>query len=64
MRCTEGQTWDVIAFEQLGDCFAMDSLLDANSYYHADVVTFKDGDTLIIPDSVTVETVYIRSPWE
>lgn len=63
MRCTEGQTWDVIAYDQLGDCFAMDSLLDANSYYHTDVVTFSDGDEITIPDSVVVETATISSPW-
>jgi hypothetical protein len=62
-RATEGQTWDVIAYDSIGDEMLMDDLIARNEYSYSDTVTFTDGDVIDIPDVVIREAAVIPSPW-
>lgn len=63
IKCTKGQTWDVLALNHLGDEFRIDELLSENQYFHSDVLTFENGDKISIPERVVEEISIIKSPW-
>lgn len=47
-RTKSGDTWDLIAYEQMGDCGYMDILIDANRA-HVRTGIFSAGTVLTIP---------------
>jgi len=49
-----GDTWDLIAYQQLGSCKYVSILIDANREY-CDTAIFSAGTTLILPE-ITEET--------
>lgn len=58
-----GDTWDSIAYKTVGDEFLCDVICAANSREHEGVVVFDGGETVVIPDTVSVQSSIIKSPW-
>ncbi len=59
----QGDKWDSIAYNQLGDCKYTDILMNANEEYH-DVYIFSSGVVLEIPDVDDVITSDDLPPWK
>lgn len=59
----QGDMWDKIAYDQLGDVEYTDSLINANTAYR-DVYIFSAGIELILPDVEDVKTVADLPPWK
>ena len=58
----QGDTWDSIAFTQMGDCALMDQLMWKNRKY-LDIYLFPAGIVLIIPEPETVVNGSLP-PWK
>lgn len=56
-----GETWDVIAFEQMGDCKYTELLINANRA-HIENFIFSAGVELVIPEIDNTTTVALP-PW-
>lgn len=61
--CSQGDTWDSVAFKAYGDEFLFPQIMEENRDY-ADVVTFEGGEKIDIPDRLVVENSIIATPWE
>lgn len=59
----QGDMWDSIAHEQLGDSKYTDALINANANYRK-VYIFSAGIKLTIPDINTVLTAEDMPPWK
>lgn len=61
---SQGDTWDLIAYKELGSCTRMKELMNANYECRAYTV-FPAGIKLVLPDVDEVETVYLDlPPWK
>ena len=58
----QGDTWDLIAYQQMGSCNYAHELMLANREY-LDYYSFPAGITLQIPDIVPVSTTELP-PWK
>lgn len=58
----QGDTWDIIALEQMGSEIYMDALIEANSKHNTTVI-FSAGITLTIPDT-DIPTATTLPPWK
>lgn len=61
---TNGMTWDVIAYQQIGDEFQMDNIMAANAFELSDVVTFDGGEAITVPSVAVVDSQTIAAPWD
>lgn len=59
----QGDMWDNIAYDQLGDTKYTDALINANLCYH-DVYIFSAGVRLTIPDIEARVTNKDLPPWK
>ena len=57
-----GDTWDLIAFEQLGSCDYVSALIDQNREY-CDTAIFSAGVTLTLPEITENTKVENLPPW-
>lgn len=57
-----GDTWDLIAFRQLGSCQYTELLINANRN-HIDKFIFRAGTELIIPDIEEEQKKISLPPW-
>lgn len=57
-----GDTWDLIAFRQLGSCQYTELLINANRN-HIDKFIFRAGTELIIPDIEKEQKKISLPPW-
>ena len=61
---SQGDTWDLIAFRELGSCSRMRELMNANYEYRAYTV-FPAGIKLVLPDVDEEDAVYLDlPPWK
>lgn len=58
-----GDTWDLIAFEEMGSCRYMDILMNANRE-HVQTAIFPAGVTLVIPLVPKNGRVKSLPPWK
>ena len=56
-----GETWDMIAFREMGSEYYMQDLMDANPKYHG-ISIFEGTETLDIPYVGEDESEY-QAPW-
>lgn len=63
-QCSNGTTWDMAAFATVNDEFSMDEIIQENTYYYSDVITFEGGEVLEIPEIAAVSASTIAAPWE
>jgi phage tail protein X len=61
-RTKSGDTWDLIAFEQLGSCGYVSLLLNANRQY-SDIAIFSAGTILTLPEITENTKVENLPPW-
>lgn len=61
--CSQGDTWDSIAYKAYGDEFLFPQIMESNRQY-ADYVLFDGGEKINIPDRVYVENTLISTPWQ
>lgn len=61
-RTISGDTWDLISYRVYGDCKYTDTLINNNTAY-ADVVVFRAGTILNVPD-IELETPSALPPWK
>lgn len=57
-----GDIWDLIAYEQLGDCKYVNLLMEANPQ-HLDVGVFSAGVVLTLPEITDENKVKNLPPW-
>ncbi len=57
-----GDTWDMIAYEQLGSCDYVNQLMDANLEY-ANVAIFSAGTVLTLPTITESTKTASLPPW-
>lgn len=57
-----GDTWDLIAYEQMGSCDYVAKLMDANRAY-VNTAIFSAGVVLTVPDISADETISTLPPW-
>lgn len=57
------ETWDMVAYNAVGDEFQMDTILRDNSYDYSDVVLFDGGEILNVQSQVVVDASIIKAPW-
>lgn len=57
-----GDMWDSIAKSQMGNEFYANQLIDANFQY-SNIVKFKAGVEVIIPDVIPLESAASLPPW-
>ena len=62
-RTKSGDTWDLIAYEQMGDCGYMDILMDAN-HAHVRTAIFSAGTVLTIPPVLKDSRAKNLPPWK
>lgn len=60
-RTVSGDLWDLISYQQMGDCRHMEKLINANRDKVATFV-FKAGVELNIPEVVTTQVTKLP-PW-
>lgn len=60
---TQGDTWDLIAFKQLGSEYYMTDLIEANPA-HRETVIFTANAQLLIPDVDLSQTPDNLPPWK
>ena len=60
-RPNRGETWDLIAFHEMGSEYYMQDLMDANPKYHG-ISIFDGTETLDIP-YVGEEKSEYQAPW-
>lgn len=60
-RTVSGDLWDLISYQQMGDCRHMEKLINANRDKAATFV-FKAGAELNIPEVVTTQVTKLP-PW-
>ena len=58
----QGDTFDMIAFKQMGSCKYVGVLMEANRNL-IDHFIFSDGEKIIIPDVEDLNVVENRPPW-
>lgn len=58
-----GDTWDSIAYKVFGDEFQFVYIMQANREI-ADVIMFNGGESIVIPDVITLQNHIIESPWQ
>ncbi len=58
-----GDSFDLIAFQQLGSCNYVEELLNANRN-HIETFIFKAGVELTLPDVETTQKVTKLPPWK
>jgi phage tail protein X len=58
----QGDMWDLIAYQQMGNEMYMGALIDANKKYR-EIVVFPAGVPLTIPDVATPTSVNLP-PWK
>lgn len=61
--CSQGDTWDSIAYKAYGDEMIFPQIMEANRGM-ADVVMFDGGEIVDIPDRIIIENTIISRPWE
>ena len=61
-KTVSGDTWDLIAFRQLGSCDYTEVLINANRN-HIDKFIFRAGVELIIPDIEIEQKKTSLPPW-
>lgn len=59
----QGDMWDSIAYNQLGDVSYMDKLMNLNPQY-LDIFIFPAGITLRLPDAVAESVAESTPPWK
>ena len=57
-----GDTWDLIAYEQLGACSSVSLLIEANPE-HIDTAIFSAGAVLTLPEITAENKVETLPPW-
>ena len=57
-----GDTWDLIAYEQMGSCDYVSKLLDANRAYVKTAI-FSAGVVLTVPEISAGEIISTLPPW-
>jgi hypothetical protein len=57
------ESWDMVAFNVVGDEFQMDTILHDNRYYYSDLVLFEGGESLDVQSQVVVDSSVIKAPW-
>lgn len=57
-----GDTWDLIAYDQLGSCSYMNLLIDANRQ-HVGTAIFSAGVVLQLPEITTETQSTALPPW-
>ena len=57
-----GDTWDLIAYEQMGSCSYVAKLIDANRAY-VNTAIFSAGVVLTVPEIPAGETISALPPW-
>jgi len=57
-----GDTWDLIAYEQMGSCDYVAKLMDANRAY-VNTAIFSAGVVLTVPEIPAGETISTLPPW-
>lgn len=57
-----GDTWDLIAYEQMGSCSYVANLMDANRAY-VNTAIFSAGVVLTVPEIPAGETISTLPPW-
>ena len=57
-----GDTWDLIAYEQMGSCSYVAKLIDANRA-HVNTAIFSAGVVLTVPEIPAGETISALPPW-
>lgn len=63
-KTNEGDTWDSIAFTQLGSSFYSNQIMNQNLKY-ADTIIFSTGTILTIPDIIVTEQSKVNlPPWK
>ena len=60
-RTKDGDTWDLVAYQQLGSCRFTEKLIDANRKF-VDTVIFAAGIELTLPD-ISTERKTVLPPW-
>lgn len=60
-RPNRGETWDLVAFHEMGSEYYMQDLMDANPKYHG-VSIFDGTETLDIPYVGEEQSEY-QAPW-
>lgn len=60
-RPNRGETWDLVAFREMGSEYYMQDLMDANPKYHG-ISIFEGTETLDIPYVGDEESEY-QAPW-
>lgn len=61
--CSQGQTWDSVAFVALKDEFMFPYILEVNRKY-ADVVEFNGGEEIEIPDEIVLDDILVTRPFQ
>ena len=63
MKASNGMTWDMIAYLNGLDEFAMDTIIADNSYLYADVLTFDGGEDIVVNAAPLIKSSTIKAPW-
>lgn len=61
--CSQGDTWDSVAFKVYNNEFLFPQIMDANRPF-ADMVMFEGGEKITIPDKVYIENNLVSTPWQ
>ena len=61
--CSQGDTYDSIAYKAYSDEFLFPQIMEANRN-HADVLMFDGGEVIEIPDRVVIENTLVSTPWQ
>lgn len=61
--CSQGDTFDSIAFKAYSDEFLFTQIMEANRQF-ADVVIFDGGERVTIPDMVLIDNTIVSTPWQ
>lgn len=61
--CTQGDTFDTIAYKAYSDEFLFPQIMEANRNY-SDMVIFDGGEIIEIPDRVVIENTIVSTPWQ
>jgi len=56
-----GETWDIVAYREMGNEYYMQDLMDANPKYHG-IAIFEGTETLNIPHVDDGDSEY-QAPW-
>lgn len=63
MIANAGSTWDMIAYDALGDEFSMNDVMKENRRDYADVVIFEGGEEITISETSYQKAAIVEPPW-